>query len=174
MLDNTPMPSKPPIRTAINRGNVPNQTRVVLTVIKIVLVIVGLAWAANFGYGQYVRAVLLPSSKEYVDAAIPAIASNWSEDELIKRLSSEEKSSITHGQLNQVFDMNRRLGILQQYRGAHGGVNVNLSFTKGATVTADYVADVKFENGDASIRMVLVRRHSTWEILGFHVNPPLP
>lgn len=125
------------------------------------------------GYVAYKGGMLDGSSKAYVDAAVPAIVSQWSEEELTARAAPQLMESATPDQLHRLFKGVGRLGAMKEYCGAQGQSNVFVSPTKGKTVSATYIACAKFENGDARIQMVLLKdKDDHWKIAGFRVDSP--
>ena len=55
-----------------------------------------------------------------MDAAIPAIVTNWNETQLLDRASPEFKQAGTRQQLDQLFHGFARLGHLKKYESAQG------------------------------------------------------
>ncbi len=115
------------------------------------------------------------SSKAYVDANIPVIASQWSEEELLKRSSLQLLDLIKKNptQLDQVFKKLATLGALKQYGASKGQAVLSFNVPNGKTVTAKYVADAKFEHGDANFQIQLVQTDGQWQIINFHVDSPI-
>ncbi len=129
--------------------------------------------AVAFGYFAYLGNQLDASSKAYVDASVPAIVSNWSKDELLKRGSPQFHQAVSEEQANQLFEKLRGLGALQNYEGASGQANMSYTPQNGASTTASYKANATFQNGKAEIQVKLIQVDGSWEILGFYVNAPL-
>jgi hypothetical protein len=111
-------------------------------------------------------------SKAYVAAAVPAITAGWSQQELLKRASPELRDSIKPGQLTALFGLFSRLGPLVSYEGATGEANMSYFTGTGGTVSATYVAKAKYQNGEAVIRIVLLKRDGQWMIQNFHLDAP--
>ena len=130
---------------------------------------------AAFGYAAYVGSGLDHSSKVYVDESIPAIVSDWSKEELLRRASPQLLQVMNRhpGQLDQVFSKFSRLGSLRRYGGCKGEANIVFNLNKGKTVTAGYSADATFEHGDAHIAVRLIQTDGQWRILLFNVNSPI-
>jgi hypothetical protein len=124
------------------------------------------------GYFVYVGNGLDKSSKAYVDEAIPAIVTNWSPDELVKRESKAFQKATNDEQLVKLFSAFRRLGALKEYKGCKGDANMNYTTESGSVVTATYLGHATFDNGDAEIKVVLVQQDGQWKIQGFRIDSP--
>jgi hypothetical protein len=109
-------------------------------------------------------------SKAYVDAAVPAITSHWSKEALLDRATPELRAAATPDQIAAVFNNFSRLGPLVQYEGAAGQANMMYLLGKGEQVSASYEAKAKYENGEATLRLVLLKRDGKWQIQNFHVD----
>jgi hypothetical protein len=113
------------------------------------------------------------SSKAYVGANIPTIISSWSEDELLKRASTELQENLAGREGNQFFSKVKQLGKCESYDGCEGQAYINYSLQYGKVITALYTAQAKFQNGNAKIKMELVWRNDQWQIATITVNSPL-
>ena len=125
------------------------------------------------GYLFYVGNGLDQSSKAYVDAAIPAIVTSWSPDELVKRESKAFQKATNDQQLVGLFTQFRRLGALKSYEGCKGDSNINYTPPDGKIVTATYLGHATFENGEADIRVILIQEDGAWKIQSFRINSPI-
>ncbi len=111
-------------------------------------------------------------SKAFADSAIVAIAANWNESELVDRASEQFIMSFkSRDDMYHVLDPLRQLGQLVKYDGSVGDSNMNLQLGHGIVVTAVYQAHAIFRNGEARIRISLIKSDDQWEILGFFVTP---
>jgi hypothetical protein len=74
----------------------------------VIIIIVGveIGMAAYKGHALYVE------SKAFVDGAVPAIAAQWSKDQLLDRATPELRQSTTDDQMTAFFDTLSRLGPL--------------------------------------------------------------
>src|SRR5512140_1657544 len=86
-------------------------------------------------------------SLAYVNAAIPAIVSDWDVKELQKRASSEFDSAMDYDEVEQYFSELRGLGRMVVYKGAIGESTITISLRYLYEITADYTAVVDFEAG---------------------------
>jgi hypothetical protein len=132
--------------------------------------IVALIVLAVIGIGVGIIVAFNGESKNYVDGAIPAIAKHWSQDDLIERATPELLAMARPDQLAALFSQCVRLGTMVEYTGSVGGSSISYLWKTGPRIAASYVARAKFENGSATFRLALLRRHGQWMINGFHVN----
>lgn len=130
----------------------------------IVLLIAGAASVAVIGKR------LDKDSKAYVDAALPAIITEWDVSELQKRASPEYDDSVDYDDVEDYFTSLQQLGKLEEYKGSTGDSNITISLS-GYEITADYIANADFEKGSAEIQISLIKRDGSWQILDFKVNP---
>jgi len=125
--------------------------------------------AIAFGIFAYIGTGTDRSSKEYVDAAVPQIVSNWSTDELMNRVAPSYLSMFKRADMDKLFQSFSKLGSLQKYNGSTGSSNFNFG-SSGVEITAKYVAQASFQNGDATFNVYLVRVDGKWMIAGFHLE----
>ena len=130
----------------------------------IVLVVAGAASVAIIGKR------LDKESKIYVDAALPAIITEWDISELQKRASPEYDASVDYDDLEDYFESLRQLGKLEEYQGSTGDSNITISLS-GCEITADYTATADFEKGSVELQVSLIKHNGSWQILDFRVNP---
>ena len=109
-------------------------------------------------------------SKAYVDAAIPAIVSEWDVSELQKRASPELDESVDYDDVEEYFGSLQQLGKFQEYKGSVGDSNITISLS-GYEITADYTANADFEAGSVEMQITLIRHNGQWQILDFKVSP---
>lgn len=112
-------------------------------------------------------------SKQYVDAAVPAIVADWDIAQLQKRLSPEFKSVTKDGDLEKLFAIFQKLGKLKSYEGCRGQSNISVTTQRGKVISAGYVASATFENGPARIQINLIKHDNQWQVLGFRVDSKL-
>jgi hypothetical protein len=137
-----------------------------LFLVLIVVLIVGYGTLTIIGHR------LDRESKVFVDAAIPAIVSNWGVNEIEKRASPEFNEEMDYDGLEQDLGaLQRQLGKLVEYKGSAGDSNITLSLQYGYEVTADYTASADFETGSADIQMSLIKHGGQWQILDLKINP---
>ena len=148
---------------------------------KIILIIVGILFVVLLaaGIGGYVYIAnegkeCDASSKAYVDECVPAIISNWSKDELVKRESPQLHDAVSDDQLDTMFTKLSGLGPMQSYDGAEGKARVHLTKSAKFLITADYVAQATFPRGKIKIKINLIQIDGTWMIQGFGIVPASP
>ncbi len=146
-----------------------------LQIVGVLSFVLVLAVAAVFGYVAYRGRGLDASSKAYVEESVPAVISTWSKDELLRRASPELLKALdeTPGQGNRIFQLFSKLGAMRSFGGVKGEATMFYAPRQGAVITAYYVADAKFANGDAHIAVRLIRRSEQWRFMLFNVNSPL-
>jgi len=130
----------------------------------VMLAVIGIGIAAVKG------TALDKESKAYVDSAVPAIISDWNQQELLDRASPEFRQAVKDGDLDKLYKMFRRLGKFQTYEGAKGQSNVSVTTNNGKRTSAAYTANATFETGPAVIDISLIKHDDLWQILGIHIN----
>jgi hypothetical protein len=121
------------------------------------------------GVGWFVWSVyaLTNSGKDFVDVAVPAIATSWSQDELSKRESPEFRRVTPDDKMAQFFEIFRKLGPMTSYDGA---ATVSAWTQNGLRVTGRYLARITCQNGKAEVVVSVIKENGEWQILGFRVN----
>ena len=109
-------------------------------------------------------------SKAFVDAAVPAIVSSWSKEQLMNRASAELKQTTKPADMDRLFRWFSTLGRLQKYEGAQGQVLISVTPQNGKIVSGRYVAKAVFDAGEASIEIAVLKDGNQWQILRFEVN----
>jgi len=109
-------------------------------------------------------------SKAYAEVSIRAIGSKWDQQELLARASPQLLAGLKSDALAAVFDKFSQYGPLVDYEGATG--QANMFYANGvATITAGYKGKAKFENGEATFDIALVKLSGKWLINGLHIDP---
>jgi hypothetical protein len=130
------------------------------------LLVILIAFIAYTGRG------LDQESKAYADAAVVAITSQWNEQDLTDRASSQFMAAVKNpADLDRVVGMWRMLGPLKKYDGSKGAAHIDVRYPQGKTITAAYVARVEFDHNSAQIKISLIKLGGAWKILGFYVAP---
>jgi hypothetical protein len=112
-------------------------------------------------------------SKAFIDAAVPAIAATWQEQQLLDRATPELLKAAKPVDLTEFFTKLSALGSLIKYDGSTGQSMMSYFTGSGGTVAAAYVAKAEFKNGTATFNVALLKRDGRWMINGFHVDPVL-
>ena len=112
-------------------------------------------------------------SKAYADAAIPAIVTTWLDKALLDRASPEFNQATSAVQVYHMFrSWESSLGLLQKCEPAQGQSLMSVTTYGGKTISAQYTAKARFERGEATIRLVLVKHGDKWQIAKFDVSSP--
>lgn len=140
-----------------------------LGIIFLVLVVLG---GVGIGYIAFRGNTLDKESKAYVDAAIPAIFTNWNKNELSSRTSSEFRQATRDDQLGPVWQRwATGLGHLMTFDSAKGQSFMAANIQRGKTITAEYQARAYFEKGDVIINLKLIKHGDQWQILALNISP---
>jgi hypothetical protein len=140
---------------------------IVLGSIFLVLIVLG---AIGIAFVAVRDSALDKESKAYVDSAIPAIVTTWSEKELLDRASPEFKQAATIDQLDRLFRWVSSLGRLQKCDPAQGQALMSATTQTGKMISAQYNAKAKFEKGEAVVKLGLIKHGDQWQVLSFHVD----
>jgi hypothetical protein len=141
---------------------------VVLGALSLVVIV---AATAGVGILAYRGNALDAESKAFVDGTVPAITASWSKQLLLDRATPELRQSVKPEQLTALFETVSRLGPLLEYEGATGQSYMGYNVGSGGIVSAIYIAKARFQNGDATFRLVLMKRDGNWMIHNFRVDP---
>ena len=141
-------------------------------ILGIIFVIVIVLGAVGIGFIAVRGNALDKESRAYADAAIPAIVSGWSEKDLVDRASPEFKKAVTQQQLDQMFHWFMSLGRLQKCEPAQGQAGISVTPQTGKIISGQYAAKAKFEKGDATIKLALIKHENQWQVLSFYVDSP--
>jgi hypothetical protein len=138
------------------------------------IVVLAIAVAVYAGYAIHQAAGLDDSSKQYVEDNVPAVVSTWSKEELLKRGSPELlKVAADHpAVVDGLFRKLAGLGAMKRFGEVKGGASVAYTTDRGKVITANYVAQATFANGDAKISVRLIQSAGQWRILLFKVDSP--
>ena len=135
----------------------------------LILVIIG---GIAFAILMYRGLQLDKESSAYADAALKAIATDWSEKALLDRASPEFKQAVTIDQLDGYFRQFAKLGHLQQPEPMKGQSGVSFDGRTGKRIEGHYSAKAQFENAEATITLGLIKHGDQWEIAKFDVQSP--
>jgi hypothetical protein len=111
------------------------------------------------------------TSKEFVDSNVPKILTAWdyatfcqfAHPDLIKLISVDEY-------LNKILTpIGNQLGEFVEYVSSDGGTTITKTATENL-IKAEYVSNVKFENGNAKITTKLIYQNEEWHITGININ----
>ncbi|HEV3147357.1 MAG TPA: hypothetical protein VGZ24_01790, partial [Chthoniobacterales bacterium] len=92
---------------------------------------------------------------------------------LIDRVSPEFKQAVTHQQLDQLFRvLTNALGPLQKCEPVQGQAGISVTPQSGKVISGRYEAKAKFEKGEATVTLGLIKHGEQWQILQFDVRSP--
>lgn len=126
--------------------------------------------ALGVGFLVHRNRVLDSESRAYVEMALPAIASSWEQTQLMDRASPALRTAATPERLATLFEKGLRLGSLVSFEQPIGRA-IRSYTTAGSFVAAVYDTKAKFQNGDAVLKLVLVKVGEHWMVNGFGVQP---
>ena len=112
-------------------------------------------------------------SRQYVDAAVPAIVSTWEITEIRNRASPEFNAAVNDADLETLIRKFRTLGRLKAYKGARGQANMSVASRDGKVISAAYTADAEFDTGPAEVNLSLIKHGDQWQLLGIRINSRL-
>ena len=130
----------------------------------IVLGVIGFAVLAVKG------TALDEESKAYVDEVTPRILANLNKEVLFQYASDELKNSASPEEFDKIFNWFANLGKYKEYKGSSGQANISVTTERGKQITGLYQAEAEFENGPATIKITIIKKGDTWQIMGFHIS----
>jgi len=141
----------------------------VLGTIALVIVVAG-----GIGIGVLIHngSALDAEAKAFVDSVVPAIGARWDKDDLLGRATPELREYAKPDDVAALFQRFSQLGALMKYEGSQGQALMAYNSGSGSAVSATFTAKAKFQNGDATFRVALVKRDGQWMIQNFYVDAP--
>jgi hypothetical protein len=137
--------------------------------LSLMLLLIGLI---GFAVLAYRGTRLDKESSVYADAALKAIATDWSEKALLDRASPEFKQATPIDQLDAYFHGCSKLGHLQGAEPMKGQAGVSYHQGVGKRIEGLYSAKAQFENAEATITLGLIKHGDQWQIARFDVQAP--
>jgi hypothetical protein len=137
--------------------------------LSLVLFVVGLI---GFGILAYRGTQLDKESSAYADAALRAIATDWSEKALLDRASAEFKQATPIDQLDAYFRQYAKLGHLQSAEPMKGQSGMSYHPNTGKRVQGFYSTKAQFENAEATVTLGVIKHGEQWQILSINVDAP--
>jgi hypothetical protein len=136
----------------------------------VIFAIIIVAGAGGLFLLSHNGAALDRTSKAYVHDSVVAIAANWDAKELWTRAAPELRNVANENEVRGLFDAAKgALGPLIEYRGSKGEATIWFDHSK-TVISAKYVAQCRFEKGNATVQIVLLKQDGKWMIEGFHIN----
>lgn len=144
-----------------------------LTVILFVFLVSCLP-AGSFGFTLPVSLEVHEKQAEsYVDEVLPEIVKKWDMAKLTSYSHPEFFKTTPRDSLRQLFFLFKKLGPLKEYKGSQGEVVVSKALTGPKVISGNYIAKADFENGTATITVVILKEKKRWSIIGFRVDSNL-
>jgi hypothetical protein len=132
----------------------------------VVVIAGGTGIGALMRYGRALDA----ESQAFIDTAVPAITTHWDKQAFLERAMPAMRAGFTSGGGAAIFESYTQLGPLVEYQKAVGQAHMAYIFGQGGQVSATYDAAEKFENGEATLHLVLSKRDGAWLIRNFSVD----
>jgi hypothetical protein len=102
---------------------------------------------------------------------VSTVTRRWDPEDLRKNASEEFKPIASSANMERVFRMFRQLGNMISLGEPAGGSRATAGIgSVRSGVTAEYSFPAKFTNGDATIRVTLIREGGQWKTAGFFIN----
>ncbi len=137
--------------------------------LSLILLVIGVIGFAILAYrGTH----LDKESSAYADAALRAIATDWSEKELLDRASAEFKQATPIEQLDAYFRQYAKLGHLESAEQMKGQAGMFYDQRTGKRIQGQYTTKAQFENAEATVTLGLIKHGDQWQILSMYVDAP--
>jgi hypothetical protein len=137
--------------------------------LSLVLLVIGVI---GFAILAYRGTQLDKESSVYADAALKAIATDWSEKALLDRASPEFKQSTPIDQLDAYFQQYAKLGHLQSAESMKGQAGISFHQGTGKRIEGHYTTKAQFENAEATVTFGLIKHSDQWQIMSMRVDAP--
>jgi hypothetical protein len=108
-------------------------------------------------------------SRAFVDDTLPRIVDGWDDRNLLAIATPELQQPGTRDELDRVFAMYRKLGRLLHVEPATGQATLTYT-TRGRGIIGQYSANAEFENGPATISLIVVKSQDKWLIQRIQVT----
>jgi hypothetical protein len=109
-------------------------------------------------------------SKAYVDDVTPKILTSLNQETLFQFASDELKSSASQEEFDKIFNWFGKLGKFVEYKESKGQANISVTTQSGKQITARYEAQAEFEAGPAAIKVSIIKKGESWQVVGFNIN----
>lgn len=137
--------------------------------LSLILLVIGVI---GFAILAYRGTQLDKESSAYADAALKAIATDWSEKALLDRASPEFKQAVTVDDLDSHFRYFAKLGHLQDAEPMKGQAGISFVQGTGKRIEGHYSTKAQFENAEATITLGPIKHGDQWQIFAFDVQAP--
>ncbi len=109
-------------------------------------------------------------SKAYIDNVLPIILKNLNKEEFLKFASPKLIKAVPPEKFDEVFNVYKKLGKFEKYLGSKGKAKKSFTLKGQKWIYAKYTAKAKFSNGEAIIKVVLMKENGNWSIYSFKIN----
>jgi len=99
--------------------------RLVLQALGVCMLVIVVAAASGLLVLTHEGTALDSESKAFVDRAVVAIASGWSQEQLLSRASPEFRATTSSSQISGLFETLSLLGAMVEYQGATGEAKIS-------------------------------------------------
>ena len=124
----------------------------------------------SFAFPNVINSLYKKQADTFVDKALPKIINKWSVTQLTKYSHPYFFKQTPRDDVERVFFLFQTLGPLKRYLGSQGEITLSMSSTGEQIVAGNYNAKATFKNGDATIRIGIVRENKKWYISSFVVD----
>ncbi|MGX9416275.1 hypothetical protein ACWU4D_02875 [Vibrio sp. WJH972] len=111
-------------------------------------------------------------SQKYVNTVTPEVLSSLDKETLFLFADRELINSATSDEFDKLFRKFRELGTLRSFNPSIGEANINFN-DSNMTITGSYVMKAEFENGEAMIKVTVIKRGDEWKVIGFYIDSPI-
>gem|GEM_PF-557578 len=108
-------------------------------------------------------------AQAYADEVVVAVSTDWDQDELESRVSSEFWGATSCVDLTKMFGVFEKLGPMESFEPCTGGVRITKVAGLGDQIIGEYATEVECEEGPATIQLVLIKHDQEWQVAGFRV-----
>ncbi len=109
-------------------------------------------------------------AQSFVDEVVPKIVTGWEEKVLAQYAHPEFYQSTPRNKVEEYFFSFRALGPLQKYYAAKGEIMEIKTSIGRKYITGNYIAEVNFEKGDASVQVSVIKDNNKWMITAIFVD----
>ncbi len=109
-------------------------------------------------------------SKLYVDNVLPIILKDLDEKTFLKFASPELKKAVPKEKFHKIFNIYKKLGKFEKYIGSKGKAKKSFTLKGQKWIYANYIAAAKFTNGDAKIKLTVIKENGNWYIYYFKIS----
>ncbi len=127
----------------------------------------------SFGFVPVIKLLYEKQANTYVDEVLPAIIKEWSVSVLTSYAHPDFFKATPHNNVQQLFFQFKKLGSLKEYKGAQGDIVVSETSAGSKVISGNFTASAIFENGTATIKVVILKGKEHWNITGIMVDSDL-